>query len=150
MQICYIFCRWDSTFKVEMFFSVVSPVCCVQCLSASYHVWKGLLVLHPHKQISLTNKGMAFAAWESCSWKGWRCLPESGNFIKWDFSWCPCLHLLLTSMAFVLFTAGLYVVVSKLCRVFQQCFVQGFSGRIFHWSSGRQDLEGWSEGRPGS
>lgn len=153
MQICYIFCRWDSTFKVEVFFSVVFPVCCVQCLSASYHVWKGLSVPHV-----LTNK----LVWQIkkwlllhgnwCSWKGWRCLPESGNFIKWDFSWCPYLHLtfLLTGMAFVLFTAGPYVMVSKLCCVFQQCFLQGSRGRTFHWNSGRRVLEVWSEDRLGS
>lgn len=135
MQICYIFCWWDSTFKVEMFYSVVFPVCCVQCLSASYNVLKGLSVPH-----ILTNK----VVWQikkllllhgaQCSWKSWRCLPKLGNFIKWGFSWCPYLPLksLLTSMAFVLFTARLYVMVSKLCHAFQQCFLQSFSDRIFH------------------
>lgn len=94
MQICYIFCWWDSTFKVEMFFSVVFPVCCVQCLSASYHVWKGLSVPR-----ILTNKLVwQIQEWlllrgNRCSWKGWRWLPELGNFIKWDFSWYPYLHL---------------------------------------------------------
>lgn len=153
MQICYIFCWWDSTFKVEMFFRVVFPVCCVQCLSASYNVLKGLSVPH-----ILTNKldwqikKLLLLHRAQRSWKGWRCLPKSGNFIKRDFSWCPYLPLmsLLTSMAFVLFTAKLYVMVSKLCHAFQWFFLQNFSDRIFHCRINRQVLELWSEVRAGS
>lgn len=153
MQICYIFCWWDSTFKVEMFFSVVFPVCCVQCLSASYNVLKGLSVPH-----ILTNK----LVWQikkllllheaQCSWKDWRCLPKLESFIKWDFSWCPYLPLtsLLTSMAFVLVTAKLYIMVSKWCHAFQRCFLQSFNDRIFHCRIDRQVLEVWSEGTPRS